>query len=57
MYKIKKLFKKFKLYLNLKHNKANKYTRMLNYAIYGYITFEQYEKYLDNYIKKGGENK
>lgn len=50
--------KKLKLlleYIKLKHKGYTKEERYFMYAIKGLITFEEYEKYFDNKIMKGGE--
>ena len=50
--------KKIKLliaYIKLKRKGYDKEYRYFKYAIDGLITFEQYEKYIDNKIMKGGE--
>ena len=49
MRKIKILIEYFKL----KNKGYTKENRMLVYAMKGYITFEEYEKYFDNKIMKG----
>lgn len=49
--------KKFKLlimFIKLKLKGLDKEHRYFNYAINGLITFEQYEKFIDNKIMKGG---
>lgn len=51
MRKIKILIEYFKL----KYKGYTKENRMLVYAMKRYITFEEYEKYFDNKIMKGGE--
>lgn len=50
MKKLKKMFKLFIRYLELKKKGYNKERRMLDYAINNIITFEQYEKYFDKRI-------
>lgn len=50
--------KKIKLiieFIKLKHKGYTKENRMLVYAMKQYITFEEYEKYFDNKVIKGGE--
>lgn len=50
--------KKIKLiieFIKLKHQGYNKEERYFIYANKGLITFEEYEKYFDNKIMKGGE--
>ena len=42
-------------YIKLKRKGYDKEQRYFKYAIDGLITFEQYEKYIDNKIMKGGE--
>lgn len=42
-------------YIKLKRKGYSKDDRYFNYAINGLITFEQYDKYIDNKIMKGGE--
>lgn len=42
-------------FIKLKHQGYNKEERYFKYAIKGLITFEEYEKYFDNKIMKGGE--
>lgn len=44
-------------YIKLKGKGYDKEHRYFKYAIDGLITFEQYEKYIDNKIMKGGANK
>ena len=53
MRKIKILIEYFKL----KHKGYTKENRMLVYAMKRYITFEEYEKYFDKKVMKGGANK
>lgn len=50
--------KKIKLiieFIKLKHKGYTKENRMLVYAMKQYITFEEYEKYFDKKVMKGGE--
>ena len=42
-------------FIKLKHQGYNKEERYFKYAIKGLINFEQYEKFIDNKIMKGGE--
>ena len=42
-------------YINLKLKGYDKEYRYFKYAIDGLITFEQYEKYIDNKIMKKGD--
>lgn len=42
-------------YIKLKRKGYDKEDRYFKYAIDGLITFEEYEKYFDNKIMKGGE--
>ena len=42
-------------YIKLKHNGYTKENRMLVYAMKQYITFDEYEKYFDKKVMKGGE--
>ena len=51
MKKLKKMFKLFIRYLELKKKGYNKERRMLYYAINNIITFEQYDKYFDKRIR------
>ena len=44
-------------YIKLKRKGYDKEHRYFKYAIDGLITFEQYEKYIDNKIMKGGASK
>ena len=53
MKKLKLLFK----FIELKIKGYDKGDRYFYYAIHDLITFEQYEKFIDNKIMKGGENK
>lgn len=58
MKKIKLIMKKIKLiieFIKLKDQGYNKEERYFKYAIKGLINFEQYEKFIDNKIMKGGE--
>nr|DAI41203.1 MAG TPA: hypothetical protein [Bacteriophage sp.] len=50
-----KKLKIIKEYFKLKHKGYTKENRMLVYAMKQYITFDEYEKYFDNKIMKGGE--
>lgn len=47
------MLKLFIRYLQLKKKGYDKEHRYFKYAIDGLITFEQYEKYIDNKIMKG----
>lgn len=49
-----KRLKVLKEYIKLKHKGFNKDDRMLRYAIKGLITFDDFNKYYDNKIMKGG---
>lgn len=49
-----KKLKIIKEYFKLKHKGYTKENRMLVYAMKQYITFDEYEKYFDNKIMKGG---
>lgn len=42
-------------YVKLKNKGYTKENRMLVYAMKKYITFEEYEKYFDKKVMKGGE--
>ena len=42
-------------YIKLKRKGYDKLHRYFTYAIKGLITFEEYEKFIDNKIMKGGE--
>ena len=50
-----KRFKLLMMYLKLKIKRYDKEHRYFKYAIEGLITFEQYEKYIDNKIMKKGD--
>lgn len=50
---MRKLLKRYLLYRKLKREGISKDLRMIRYATEGLITFEQYEKYYDNKVKKG----
>lgn len=50
-----KIIKLIIKYIKLKYQGYNKEERYFKYAIDGLITFEQYEKYIDNKIMKGGK--
>lgn len=56
MRKLKRIVQIIKYYLILKKKGYNKEQRYFEYAIKGLITFEQYEKYLDNKIFKEVKN-
>lgn len=49
-----KIIKLLIAYIKLKRKGYDKEHRYINYAKEGLITFEQYEKYIDNKIMKGG---
>lgn len=55
MRKIKLLLKRFKLYKELKKQGYSKDLRYTQYVLYGVMGFEEYEKYFDKKIMKGGE--
>ena len=42
-------------FIKLKYQVYSKEERYFKYAIKGLINFEQYEKFIDNKIMKGGE--
>ena len=42
-------------FIKLKHQGYNKEERYFEYAIKGLINFEQYEKFFDKKVMKGGE--
>lgn len=42
-------------FIKLRHQGYNKEERYSKYAIKGLINFEQYEKFIDNKVMKGGE--
>ena len=44
-----------KEYIILKRKGFNKEDRMLRYAIKGLITFDEFNKYYDNKVMKGGK--
>lgn len=56
MRKLKRIVQIIKYYLILKKKGYNKEQRYFEYAIKGLITFEQYEKYLDNKIFREVKN-
>lgn len=56
MRKLKIIVQIIKYYLILNKKGYNKEQRYFEYAIKGLITFEQYEKYLDNKIFKEVKN-
>lgn len=56
MRKIKRIVQIIKYYLILKKKGYDKEQRYFEYAIKGLITFEQYEKYIDNRIFKEVKN-
>lgn len=56
MKKLKRIVQIIKYYLILKKKGYNKEQRYFEYAIKRLITFEQYEKYLDNRIFKEVKN-
>ena len=56
MRKIKRIVPIIKYYLILKKKGYDKEQRYFEYAIKGLITFEQYEKYIDNRIFKEMKN-
>lgn len=53
MKKLKKLFKKLKLYIEFKKQGLNKDFRYTQYVLYGVMGFEEYEKYFDKKVMKG----
>ena len=55
MRKIKKLFKRLKLYFILKKKGLSKDLRYTEYVLYGVMGFEEYQKYFDKKVMKGGE--
>ena len=56
MRKIKKLFKRLKLYFRFKKEGLSKDLRYTEYVLYGVMGFEEYQKYFDKKVMKGGEN-
>lgn len=54
--KLKNKIKIIVMFVKLKKKGYNKEQRYFEYAIKGLITFEQYEKYLDNKIFKEVKN-
>lgn len=56
MNKIKKLFKKIKLYFEFKKQGLNKDFRYTQYVLYGVMSYEEYEKYFDKKVMKGEKN-
>lgn len=55
MKKIKKLIKRLKLYFEFKKQGLNKDFRYTQYVLYGVMDFDEYEKYFDNKVRKGGD--
>lgn len=55
MRKIKKLFKRLKLYFRFKKRDYQKDLRYTEYVLYGVMDFEEYQKYFDKKVMKGGE--
>ena len=55
MGKLKKLFRRYKLYRKLKKQGLDKDLRYTQYVLYGVMGFEEYEKYFDKKVMKGGE--
>lgn len=53
--KIIKTIRLIKEFIKLKHQGYNKEERYFKYAIKGLINFEQYEKFIDKKVMKGGE--
>lgn len=54
MRKIKKLFKRLKLYFRFKKEGLSKDLRYTEYVLYGVMGFEEYQKYFDKKVMKGG---
>lgn len=55
MRKIKNLFKRLKLYFIFKKERLSKDLRYTEYVLYGVMGFEEYQKYFDKKVMKGGE--
>lgn len=55
MRKIKLLLRRFKLYREFKKKGYSKDLRYTQYVLYGVMGFDEYEKYFDNKIMKGGK--
>lgn len=55
MRKLLKRLKRLKLYFRFKKEGLSKDLRYTEYVLYGVMGFEEYQKYFDKKVKKGGE--